>query len=163
MAAVPPSSFMANSSSSAALDPKLGLLKQIRSHEVAIAELSALSSSRVIYIYMICFETKNQNLSFILFIWSINSCNLMWNNRVLSISMPCLSSVLKISILREHVFVFSSSKRWYFFPNYSYLRRRRSETRWKWPIGLTHVCVNVKFCEIGTYILKFYDFVHGKL
>ncbi|RXH93188.1 hypothetical protein DVH24_013764 [Malus domestica] len=57
MAAVPPSSFKANSSSSAAVDPKLGLLKQIRSHEVAIAELGALSSSRGVY-------QKNGNLFF---------------------------------------------------------------------------------------------------
>ncbi|KAM5550992.1 hypothetical protein ABKV19_027375 [Rosa sericea] len=41
----------------AAGDPKVDLVKQIRSHEVAIAELNALSSSRTVY-------QKNGNLFF---------------------------------------------------------------------------------------------------
>ncbi|PRQ60884.1 hypothetical protein RchiOBHm_Chr0c29g0501131 [Rosa chinensis] len=48
----PPSSLKANT---AAGDPKFDLVKQIRSHEVAIAELNALSSSRTVY-------QKNGNL-----------------------------------------------------------------------------------------------------
>lgn len=38
-------------------DPKLDLMKQIRTHEVAIAELSNISSSRAVY-------QKNGNLFF---------------------------------------------------------------------------------------------------
>ncbi|KAK8532179.1 hypothetical protein V6N13_131512 [Hibiscus sabdariffa] len=45
------------SSSSASTDPKLELIKQIRTHEVAIAELGSLSSSRTVY-------QKNGNLFF---------------------------------------------------------------------------------------------------
>ncbi|XP_022719920.1 uncharacterized protein LOC111277766 [Durio zibethinus] len=40
---------MATASSSASTDPKLDLIKQIRTHEVAIAELSNLSPSRTVY------------------------------------------------------------------------------------------------------------------
>ncbi|CAK7341749.1 unnamed protein product [Dovyalis caffra] len=43
--------------SSSAADPKLDLIKKVRSHEVAIAELSNLSSSRAVY-------QKNGNLFF---------------------------------------------------------------------------------------------------
>ncbi|CAB4299593.1 unnamed protein product [Prunus armeniaca] len=57
MAGLPTSSFKANTGSAAAEDPKLGLTKQIRSHEVAIAELNALSPSRAVY-------QKNGNLFF---------------------------------------------------------------------------------------------------
>ncbi|CAB4269153.1 unnamed protein product [Prunus armeniaca] len=57
MAGLPTSSFNANTGSAAAEDPKLGLTKQIRSHEVAIAELNALSPSRAVY-------QKNGNLFF---------------------------------------------------------------------------------------------------
>ncbi|PRQ56573.1 putative prefoldin [Rosa chinensis] len=42
----PPSSLKANM---AAGDPKFDLVKQIGSHEVTIAELNALSSSRTVY------------------------------------------------------------------------------------------------------------------
>ncbi|XP_050224186.1 uncharacterized protein LOC126673912 [Mercurialis annua] len=45
------------SSSSTATDPKLDLIKKIRSHEVALAELNNLSSSRGVY-------QKNGNLFF---------------------------------------------------------------------------------------------------
>ncbi|BBG97096.1 hypothetical protein Prudu_006111, partial [Prunus dulcis] len=45
--------------SAAAEDPKLGLTKQIRSHEVAIAELNALSQSRAVYQKMgTCFSVQ---------------------------------------------------------------------------------------------------------
>ncbi|KAK8651035.1 hypothetical protein V6N13_140653 [Hibiscus sabdariffa] len=37
------------SSSTASTDPKFELTKQIRTHEVAIAELGSLSSSRTVY------------------------------------------------------------------------------------------------------------------
>ncbi|XVE62381.1 hypothetical protein DITRI_Ditri06bG0114000 [Diplodiscus trichospermus] len=37
------------SSSTTSTDPKLDLIKQIRTHEVAIAELENLSSSRAVY------------------------------------------------------------------------------------------------------------------
>ncbi|PQP92045.1 uncharacterized protein Pyn_18877 [Prunus yedoensis var. nudiflora] len=57
MAGLPMSSFKANTGSATAEDPKLGLTKQIRSHEVAIAELNALSPSRAVY-------QKNGNLFF---------------------------------------------------------------------------------------------------
>lgn len=63
MAGLPTSSFKANTGSAAAEDPKLGLMKQIRSHEVAIAELNALSPSRVYFIYV---KTKTKELYFIL-------------------------------------------------------------------------------------------------
>ncbi|KAK8541861.1 hypothetical protein V6N13_137553 [Hibiscus sabdariffa] len=45
------------SSSSASTEPKLELIKQIRTHEVAISELVSLSSSRTVY-------QKNGNLFF---------------------------------------------------------------------------------------------------
>ncbi|XVF06763.1 hypothetical protein REPUB_Repub06bG0078700 [Reevesia pubescens] len=37
------------SSSTTSTDPKIDLIKQIRTHEVAIAELGSLSSSRTVY------------------------------------------------------------------------------------------------------------------
>ncbi|KAB1994682.1 hypothetical protein E1A91_D13G118000v1 [Gossypium mustelinum] len=37
------------SSATASSDPELDLIKQIRTHEVAIAELGSLSSSRTVY------------------------------------------------------------------------------------------------------------------
>ncbi|EOY10333.1 hypothetical protein QUC31_010065 [Theobroma cacao] len=48
---------MATASSSTSTDPKLDLTKQIRTHEVAIAELSSLYSSQTVY-------QKNGNLFF---------------------------------------------------------------------------------------------------
>lgn len=62
MASATSSSFKANTGAAAAGDLKVDLMKQIRSHEVAIAELNALSSSRVCSINFYFF--LNSALSF---------------------------------------------------------------------------------------------------
>ncbi|CAH9118206.1 unnamed protein product [Cuscuta europaea] len=54
MAAPPP---LSATSSSLALDSHRELLKMVRSHEVAVAELNSISASRVVY-------KKNGNLFF---------------------------------------------------------------------------------------------------
>lgn len=77
MASATPSSFTANTGTAAAGDPKFDLMKQIRSHEVAIAELNALSSSRVCFIKFSEFGSivLNQKMELVVVIWLDGNCS----------------------------------------------------------------------------------------